>query len=53
MIDDHALDLGFRAPLRNRTIDLLLTISTACHATGSPLRIAAPGVSDIDLGGAA
>src|SRR5262249_58907425 len=36
MIDDHALDLRFRAPLRNRTVDLLLTISTVrdIHLTG-------------------
>jgi hypothetical protein len=26
MIDDHGSDLGIRAPLRNRTVDLLLTI---------------------------
>jgi DNA-binding XRE family transcriptional regulator len=28
-------------------------LARLAHATGSPLRIAAPGVSDIDLGGAA
>jgi hypothetical protein len=27
MIDDHALDLGIRAPLRIRTVDLLLTMN--------------------------
>jgi ribosome-binding protein aMBF1 (putative translation factor) len=32
------------------TLDML---SRVAHATGSPLRIAAPGISDIDLGGAA
>jgi DNA-binding XRE family transcriptional regulator len=32
------------------TLDMLARLA---HATGSPLRIAAPGVSDIDLGGAA
>ncbi len=32
------------------TLDMLARLA---HATGSPLRIAAPGISDIDLGGAA
>jgi len=32
------------------TLDML---SRLAHATGSTLRLAAPGVSDIDLGGAA
>lgn len=32
------------------TLDMLARLA---HATGSPLRIAAPGVTDIDLGGAA
>jgi DNA-binding XRE family transcriptional regulator len=32
------------------TLDMLARLA---HATGSPLRIAAPGVDDIDLGGAA
>jgi hypothetical protein len=28
-------------------------LARLAHATGSPLRIAAPGISDINLGGAA
>ena len=32
------------------TLDMLARLA---HATGSTLRIAAPGISDIDLGGAA
>ena len=32
------------------TLDMLARLA---HATGSPLRIAAPGITDIDLGGAA
>jgi DNA-binding XRE family transcriptional regulator len=31
-------------------LDMLARLA---HATGSPVRIAAPGISDIDLGGAA
>ena len=36
MIDDHALDLRFRAPLRNRTVDLLLTINTVPRPSALP-----------------
>jgi ribosome-binding protein aMBF1 (putative translation factor) len=32
------------------TIDMLARLA---HATGTPLRIAAPGITDVDLGGAA
>ena len=39
-----------------RDIDTLPTLdmlSCLAHATGSTLRLAAPGVGDVDLGGAA
>jgi hypothetical protein len=32
------------------TIDMLARLA---HATGAPQRIAAPGITDVDLGGAA
>jgi hypothetical protein len=37
---------------RNHT-ETLEMLARLAHATGSPLRIAAPGVDHIDLGGAA
>ena len=32
------------------TLDMLARLA---HATGTPLRLAAPGITDVDLGGAA
>jgi ribosome-binding protein aMBF1 (putative translation factor) len=38
---------------RGGSLPTLNMLARLAHATGSPLRIAAPGISDIDLGGAA
>ncbi len=48
-----ALRMPHARPLGGGSLPTLNMLARLAHATGTPLRLAAPGITGVDLGGAA